>query len=139
MPSDPEAVEAANHAFYRALGARDLHQMDEIWAVDDDVSCIHPGWHRLDGHDEVSRSWRAIFANSRPWRVSSENVRIFVAGSLAFVVCVEKLETIGGEGEPARMQATNVFRKAAGEWKMLHHHATPMPDVAADDEEEPVN
>jgi uncharacterized protein (TIGR02246 family) len=139
MASDPEAVEAANRAFYQALEARDLHRMEEIWAVEDDISCIHPGWHRLDGRDEVSRAWRAIFANSRPWRASCESVRIFVAEGLALVVCVEKLETIGGEGEPARMQATNVFRKAGGEWKMLHHHSTPMPDVAGEDEEEPVN
>jgi hypothetical protein len=34
----------ANHAFYAAFGNLDIGEMDEIWAHQDYVTCIHPGW-----------------------------------------------------------------------------------------------
>ena len=72
MRVTPEAtaVADANLAFYRALEARDLETMARVWYHDESVSCVHPGWHRLDGWDEVERSWENIFTNSRPWAVS---------------------------------------------------------------------
>ena len=139
MASDDEAVEAANESFYRALESRRLPDMDVVWAADDAVTCIHPGWHRLEGWEEVRRSWKAIFANSRPWKASCEDVHVLVDGDMALVVCGERLETLGGEGEPARMQATNVFRRFGERWRMVHHHATPLPEIPDDEDEESVN
>jgi hypothetical protein len=41
-------------------------------------------------------------------------------GETAFVVC---LEMIPG----AILVATNVFTKVRDTWKMVHHHASPVP------------
>src|SRR5262249_33640015 len=49
---DETAVAAANLAFYRALEARDLSAMELVWLHEEAASCIHPGWHRLDGWSE---------------------------------------------------------------------------------------
>lgn len=135
---DPSGALAANRAFYSALEERDAERMEALWSHGEDVACIHPGWHRLDGWEEVGRSWRAIFANSRPWRVHAEDERAFVSGEIAVVLCVEVLEASGASGEPARMQATNVFRLEEGGWRIVHHHASAMADAGAE-EEEPVN
>ena len=99
MRVTPEAtaVADANLAFYRALEARDLETMARVWYHDESVSCVHPGWHRLDGWDEVERSWENIFTNSRPWAVSCEDIRIALAGDLAWVTCVEVIVPFGGE------------------------------------------
>ena len=43
------------------------------------------------------------------------------------------------EDEPARMQATNVFVREEGEWKMIHHHASASPDDSGEEEDEQVN
>jgi ketosteroid isomerase-like protein len=129
MSSDENAVLEANEVFYEALEARNLSAMDRCWSHEPEVACTHPGWHRLDGWTDVVRSWAAIFSNSRPWKVACERARAVVDQDLAVVLCVERLETVGGEGEPARMQATNVFRKIDGRWMVIHHHASPMPDV----------
>src|SRR5450755_4312464 len=86
---DEAAVAAANLAFYRALEARDLAAMDRVWLSEESASCVHPGWHRLDGWEEIRRSWENIFRNSRPWNVSCEDIRIGVAGDLAWVTCLE--------------------------------------------------
>ena len=139
MTPEETAVGAANLAFYRALESRDVRLMESVWSHGDGVTCVHPGWHRLDGWEEVSRSWQAIFTNSRPWRVRSEGERVLLEGELAVVFCLENLEAIGGHGDPARMQATNVYRKEKEAWKMVHHHASPMPEVEETEEEDTVN
>lgn len=142
MGVTPEAtaVAAANLAFYRALEARDLATMASVWHHDAAVSCVHPGWHRLDGWDEVERSWANIFANSRPWAVTCEDIRIALAGDLAWVTCTEVIVPFGAdeESEAARMQATNLFGRVEGEWRLVHHHASPSPTGEAEPDE-PVN
>src|SRR5262250_1512341 len=139
MDEEISRVLEANRSFYSALERRDLSEMETCWSHADDVACTHPGWHRLDGWEEVSRSWQAIFTNSRPWRVRSEGERVLLEGELAVVFCLENLEAIGGHGDPARMQATNVYRKEKEAWKMVHHHASPMPEVEETEEEDTVN
>ena len=139
MDEDTEPVFEANRNFYAALGRRSFAQMEACWSHADDVACTHPGWHRLDGWDEVARSWQAIFTNSRAWRVRSESERVLRSGDLAVVFCIENLEAVGAQGDPARMQATNVFRREDGVWKMVHHHASPMPEVETREEEDTIN
>lgn len=132
---------AANEAFYKALESRDLSAMDRVWAHDESASCVHPGWHRLDGWTEIRRSWENIFANARPWNVYCEEIRVQVSGDLAWVTCVEAITPFGADPdeETARMQATNVLARRDGRWLLLHHHASPSPSSEMDDEEEPVN
>jgi ketosteroid isomerase-like protein len=139
--TEPEHSEIlqANRAFYDALEKRSFPAMELCWSHSEDVSCIHPGWHRLEGWMDIARSWQAIFSNSRAWKVVEEEERVVASADLAVVYCVERLESVGGQGEPARMQATNVFRKEGRVWKLIHHHASPMPDLEAPEDEESVN
>ena len=140
MTPDETAVSAANLAFYRALEARDLSAMELVWLHDDSATCVHPGWHRLDGWSEIRRSWQNIFANARPWLVSCEELRVLIKGDLAVVTCVERITPFGADSEEdsTRMQATNLFTRTDGEWRMLHHHASTTP-TDVDSGEEPVN
>jgi ketosteroid isomerase-like protein len=137
--AETAALLEANRAFYAALESRDPSEMEERWSHADDVTCTHPGWHRLDGWEDVSRSWEAIFANSRAWKVHPEEEHAFLSGDLGVVLCIEILQPVGGHGDPARMQATNVYRREDGLWRIVHHHASPMPEVGEDDEEDTVN
>lgn len=137
--SSPEevAVQAANVAFYLALERRDVSRMEAVWSHEDSVSCVHPGWHRLDGWPEVRRSWENIFANSRAWTVACEDVRLGIAGDLAWVLCVEVIRPFGVEEKDsaARMQATNIFTRREEGWRLVHHHASPSPSGDSDEEE----
>lgn len=131
----------ANRAFYDAMRARDLAAMEIVWAHGADTTCVHPGWHRLDGWDEIRRAWQSIFANSRPWGVSCEDVHVRLVGDLAVVACVEVILPFGAResSDAARMQATNVFVREKGAWRMVHHHASPAPASETDELEETVN
>ena len=125
MTAEERAVLAANAAFYRAFAERDIAAMDALWARDVPAACIHPGWHVLNGRDNVMASWRGILAGVPPAiRCSDPVARI--AGSAAFVVCTESLEA----GE---LVATNVFVREGGEWKIAHHHAGPVATADEDD------
>ncbi|MGH9366800.1 MAG: nuclear transport factor 2 family protein [Thermoanaerobaculia bacterium] len=134
---EESAVQAANLSFYRALESRDLARMDTVWSHEDGVTCVHPGWHRLDGWSEVRRSWENIFANSRAWTVSCEDIRVTVAGDLAWVACVEVIRPFGiaDEEAAARMQASNIFLRRDGQWLLVHHHASASPSDTEEDEE----
>jgi ketosteroid isomerase-like protein len=140
MTSGETAVAAANLAFYRALEARDLSAMDQVWLHDESVGCVHPGWHRLNGWSEVRRSWENIFANARRWTVTCEDVRIHVLENVAWVTCVELLTLSGADADddPARMQATNIFARRDGVWRLVHHHASTFATETAE-VDEPVN
>ena len=99
MTPEETAVSAANLGFYRALEARDLAAMETVWLQEPTSTCVHPGWHRLDGWAEIRRSWENIFLNSRPWTVSCEDIRIGVVGDFACVTCVEVITPFGGDEE----------------------------------------
>lgn len=126
MTAEESAVLAANAAFYRAFAERDIEAMDELWARTVSVACIHPGWHVLNGRDNVMASWRGILTGMPAIRCSEAVARI--AGSAAFVVCTETLDA----GE---LVATNVFVQEGADWKIAHHHAGPVASPEEDDDD----
>jgi ketosteroid isomerase-like protein len=125
MASDVEAIRAANARFYRAFESLDLARMEPIWVHEERVACVHPGWPRLHGWEAVRESWAAIFQNTREMRFTLTDVRVEMRGDLAWVTCTENIlsETRGNLSVTAIL-ATNVFERQAGEWLMVHHHAS---------------
>lgn len=124
---DQEAVLFANEAFYRAFAARDFAAMDDLWARDLPVACIHPGWGPLGDRRSVMKSWKDILGSGRSPAVSCRGARAYMLGPVAFVVCFEALD-IGF------LIATNIFAREAGAWKLIHHQAGPTTQVPADEE-----
>jgi ketosteroid isomerase-like protein len=125
-PDDDVAeVEAANAGFYHAFESLDLAEMDRVWAHGEHVRCIHPGWCVLEGWEAVRQSWEAIFRGSQEMRFSIGRVAVRAAGDVAWVTCAESiLSEAGGQISVTTLLATNVFERHAGEWLMVHHHAS---------------
>src|SRR3954471_15694057 len=48
MAKDSKVI-AANAAFYAAFSSGDFDEMERMWADDDAISCIHPGWAGVNG------------------------------------------------------------------------------------------
>jgi len=57
----------ANESFYQAFNRGDLNLMKSVWAQNDSVACIHPGWEVLRGFDVIIQSWEKIFVGLRIW------------------------------------------------------------------------
>src|SRR5271169_853903 len=60
-----QALRDANRRFYAAFEAMDLAALEEVWAHEEWVQCVHPGWDLLLGWDEVRESYMRIFSNTR--------------------------------------------------------------------------
>src|SRR5690349_14662757 len=130
LPSDlgheaaRSAVLDANHAFYDAFESRDLDAMSDLWAHDDRVICVHPGWTELRGWASVASSWAALFGGPQHLQFIVTDEHVVVAGDVAWVSCDENLLT--GEGS-ATVASLNLFaRDDLGSWKMLAHHGAPV-------------
>jgi len=122
-----EAVRAANQRFYAAFESLDLEEMAEVWAHEDDVQCVQPGWELLLGWDDIRERWARIFKNIQRVRVALSGVRVRVEGSVGWVACAARITTAFADGfDEATVQATNVFVQREGRWLLVVHHASPL-------------
>jgi ketosteroid isomerase-like protein len=124
------AVTAANEAFYEAFEAHDLDGMSRVWLHDSSVRCVHPNRDLLQGWRAVRASWKEIFGNLQWIRLSPTAVSVSVGANddVAVVVCTENVTEQRGDDLSVSVKvATNIFRKSAGAWRMVHHHASPAP------------
>ncbi len=115
---DLDAVLAVNAEFYTAFAEHDYDAMEETWARQSPVACIHPGWPPITGRDEVLASWRQILGNAGSPSVQCLSPEAFFCGDSIFVICYEQIDD-------AVLVATNIFVRENGIWKMVHHQAGP--------------
>jgi ketosteroid isomerase-like protein len=125
--STPEQAEAA---FYRALEQADLGAMMAVWAEDEEIVCIHPGGPRLIGLEAVRDSWREIFAGGPRLRFRLLDPRVQAGRMVSVHNLVERI-TVSGDLRAHLVLATNVYVLTTAGWRMLMHHASPMPPSAA--------
>lgn len=126
--TEEEKVLAANQRFFEALQGLDLEAMDRVWLHEDWVKCVHPGWELLEGWEEVRQSWERIFENTRFMRVMVSEVSVRVESRFAWVACLENITSAFESGfEQVTVQATNLFVLSGGEWLMVHHHSSAVP------------
>jgi len=122
-----EEVTRVNQEFYRAFESLDVANIDRIWAQEDYVTCIHPGWTVRSGWPAVRDSWVLIFNNTFSMTFELSEIQIQVAGDVAWVICTEHIESRQGErSQESRVLATNLYEKTAAGWKMIHHHGSPV-------------
>ncbi len=122
-----EEVTKANHAFYEAFESLDIARMDRVWAHEEYVTCIHPGWSLRSGWPEVRDSWVLIFNNTFSMKFHLSEVQIQVAGDMAWVICVENITSQqSDEPQESRVLATNLYERIGNEWLLIHHHGSAV-------------
>jgi len=120
-------VREVNQKFYQALESLDLEAMEGVWLHHDLVRCVHPGWPMLAGWESVRESWEEIFRNTESMLVSTRDVALHIEGGVGWVTCTERVTSKRADrSETALVQATNLFLRRDGEWKMVLHHASPL-------------
>jgi uncharacterized protein (TIGR02246 family) len=123
------AVKATNARFYQALEDYDREVMLNLWAHEPWVSCVHPGWEIRIGWRDVEESWLSIFSSPTRLKVNISDINVRLGGECAWVICTENLSTLAESAlVRSRVQATNVFVKQEGVWRIVHHHASPIPE-----------
>lgn len=118
--ADRGAVLAVNSEFYRAFRESDTAAMANVWASQEPVAVQHPSTGRIDGREAVLKSWAQMMRRPPDISCDVESVR-FSDGGWA-VTCLERLN-------PGSVRMINIFRKDAGEWKMIYHGPAPEAET----------
>jgi ketosteroid isomerase-like protein len=122
-----EEVTKANEAFYEAFESLDIAKMDRVWAHQEYVTCVHPGWALRSDWPEVRDSWVLIFNNTFSMKFELTEVMVQVAGDMAWVICIENITSQqSDEPQQAKVLATNLFERIGDEWLMIHHHGSAV-------------
>ncbi len=133
-----EEVHRANSWFYQAFEKLDLTAMERVWAIEEPIQCIHPGWDVLQGWDDIRDSWVAIFQNTEYIEFSVSDIHIEIEGEVAWVTCQENItQAIDHKTLQNKTISTNVFVKRGPYWKMVHHHGAAVfqpPDANRESE-----
>jgi ketosteroid isomerase-like protein len=138
--TDEQSVHEANERFYMAMTTADIDEMGEVWVEDERSVCIHPGREALIGYEAIRESWALIFSAENSMSIAASNERITLSGDVAWVVCSETISVTTPDGlGAAAAQATNVFRRVGGVWKMVLHHASAIPFTTQDDWPDVIN
>ena len=138
--ADDERVREANERFYLAMNTLDIEEMDEVWMDDGAAICVHPGHEAIIGYERIRESWVLIFSASNSMSIAASNERITVATDVAWVACTETISMMTDEGlAAAAAQATNIFRRTDGRWRMVVHHASPIPFTSLDEWPDVIN
>lgn len=127
LNADEERILFANDAFYAAFASGDVDAMDEVWAWEVPVVCIHPGATPIHDRAEIMRSWDHILSDPGVSDMKMHSPRVIAYDEFAFVTCYE---TLGG----GALIALNGFILENGTWRMISHQAGPCPDAPDEDD-----
>ena len=121
-------------AFYEALERFDIDAMMAVWAEDEDVVCVHPGGPRLVGYTTVREAWQRIFANGRKLQVRLSQQKTVTTPFAVVSTLLEHIASTDDGKLSAPVAATNIYVRGALGWRMVAHHASPVPPSSVGEE-----
>jgi len=125
MSAESEVRKASDH-FYTALNRMikgDTGPMSEVWAHGATVTTMHPIGGRQVGWDKVLESFQQVAHIASAGQVKLEDQLIQVSGDLAYELGAERGQaTFAGQQVTLDHRVTNVYRREADGWRIVHHH-----------------
>ena len=89
---------------------------------------MHPIGGRQVGWDSVWKSWSDVAQLATEGHVQLGEQIIEVGEDLAYELGVEQGQfKLAGESVRIESRVTNIYRRADGEWKIVHHHTDISP------------
>jgi ketosteroid isomerase-like protein len=130
---DPTAIHKLLQEEVEAINARDLKALSGIWSQDPGILLFDvspPG--RFQGWDRIGRSFKEFFDRLSEIHLKVDGVRVTVEGSLAYATYDWTMTgRMGSYVVDDRGQATAVYRKESGGWRLVHAHYSAAPPGAA--------
>jgi uncharacterized protein (TIGR02246 family) len=131
--SAEDEVRAASKQFYAALNSianGDARPMAEVWSQGADVTTMHPIGGRQVGWDQVRDSWEQVAKMASGGSVTLTDQLVRVIGDAAYELGTEHAAmTLAGRSVRADIRVTNIYRREAGAWRTVHHHADISPEM----------
>lgn len=130
MSKDDE-VRAASTQFYAALNRMangDASQLSDIWSQTPGVTTMHPIGGREVGWESVRGSFAQVAQIASAGKIRLDDQVITVVGDLAYELGYERgPATFAGTKVDLDHRVTNIYRREAGGWKIVHHHTDVAP------------
>jgi ketosteroid isomerase-like protein len=118
-------------AFYQAFEAKNVDAMMGAWADDEEIVCVHPGGTRLVGYDAVRSGWEQLFSGDASLTFRLQEIVVIESVGMAMQSAIEQV-SLGADGSTRGYAvATNVFLRTPVGWRLLVHHASPVPATTA--------
>ena len=114
-------------AFYEALERSDIDTMMAVWAEDEEVVCVHPGGPRLVGYTMIREAWQRIFAHGRKLQVRLSQQKTVTTPFAVVSTLLEHITSADDGNLSAPVAATNIYVRGLLGWRMVAHHASPVP------------
>lgn len=121
-----ESPAAAERAFYTAFEQGSVDAMMAVWADRPDITCVHPLGSMLIGRQAVRESWLQIFLDASPRLFEIETVSTLYSPETAVHTVYETITIPPNGPRFPPIIATNAYRRIAGRWYMVLHHASPF-------------
>jgi len=129
--SSEDEVRTASAQFYAGLNsmmAGDAAPLADAWSHSADVSTMHPIGGRQTGWDEVRGSFEQVAQLASGGHAELRDQSLQVTGDMAYEVGIEQGQaTLAGEQIAIEHRVTNVYRREAEGWKIVHHHTDLSP------------
>jgi ketosteroid isomerase-like protein len=130
-----DEVRQASEQFYAALNSTldgDSSPMEEIWSHGSEVSATHPFGGRVLGWEEVRASWEQAAQEFSGGHVELEDMVVIpISEDAAYTLGTEHGQgRVGDQTLGVDWRVTNIYRREAEGWKMVHHHTDFSSEVA---------
>ena len=129
--STEDEVRKASEQFYAALNRMangDARPLADIWSQGASVTTMHPIGGREVGWDKVRASFAQVAEIASEGRIRLDDQLIRVIGDVAYELGSERGQAkLAGQQVTLDHRVTNIYRREAGTWKLVHHHT----DVSA--------
>ncbi len=130
MPMEDE-IRNASKKFYAGLNRMangNAAPLADIWSHGADVTAMHPIGGRRVGWDAVRASFEQVAKMGSDGKIELSDQLIRAVGDVAYEVGIERGQfKLAGERVDIEHRVTNIYRREAGVWKMIHHHTDTSP------------
>ena len=129
--STEDEVRKASEQFYAALNRMangDARPLADIWSQGASVTTMHPIGGREVGWDKVRASFAQVAEIASEGRIRLDDQLIRVIGDVAYELGSERGQAkFAGQQVTLDHRVTNIYRREAGSWKLVHHHTDVSP------------
>jgi ketosteroid isomerase-like protein len=131
--SAEDEVRKTSTQFYSALNHMaegDGGEMSRVWSHSDTVTTMHPIGGEQVGWEAVKESFDQVAALASGGHVEIADQVLRTGEDLAYELGTERgTMTLAGETIVVDHRVTNVYRREADEWKLVHHHTDLSPSM----------
>ena len=129
-----DEVRQASKQFYEALNSTingDPQPMMEIWSHGSDASAMHPFGSRSLGWEEVRAGWEQAAQAFSGGQVALDEMVVFaISEDAAYTLGTEHGQaSVGDQTVGIDWRVTNIYRREAEGWKIVHHHTDVSPEL----------